>query len=114
MVFDSCLIVYWGERMQAYVFHCLSLSHHQFPCVAASRKDSQWSIDTVLGSVEYVIGRSRCTIRNGVKLRGSIGTLTQGASVVKGEMAMEGWVNEFIPPRDGPTKKENQHMPIIK
>ena len=106
MVFGSCLIVCRDERLQAYVFHCLSLSHHQFPCVAASRKDSQWSIDTVLGSLEYVIGRSRCTIQNGVNLQVSIGTLTQGGSVVKGEMAMEGWVNEFIPPRDGPNKSE--------
>ena len=28
MVFDSCLVVYRDERLRAYVFHCLSLSHH--------------------------------------------------------------------------------------
>ena len=60
----------------------------------------------MLGSLEYVIGRSRGTIQNGVKLRGSLGNLTTGGSVVTGEMAMEGWVNEFIPPRDRPNKRE--------
>ena len=44
------------------------------------------------------------TIQNGVKLRGRItgkGVRNQEPSVVKGEMAMEGWVNEHIPPKDG-------------
>ncbi len=62
MVYDSCLVVCWDEGLQACVFHCLSLSHHQVPCVAASRKDSQWSIDTVLDSLVYVIGRSHSAI----------------------------------------------------
>ena len=52
IVFDSCLVVYLDEGLRAHVFHCLSLSHHQFPCVAASRMDSQWSIGTVLSSLE--------------------------------------------------------------
>lgn len=109
MLYDSCLVVCWDEGLRAHVFHCLLLSHHQSPCIAASRKDSQWSIDTVLDSLVYVIGRSYSTIFNGVKLRGFIrGGLVAG-SAVKGEMAMEGWVNEFIPPRDGPDKRESTY-----
>ena len=107
MVFDSCLVVYWDETLRAHVFHCLSLSRRQFPCVAASRKDTQSSIDVVLSSLVYVIGRSGSSIHNGVKLRGFIAGGLQDGSVVKGEMAMEGWVSEFIPPRDGPDKRES-------
>ena len=90
MVFDSCLVVYWDETLRAHVFHCLSLSRRQFPCVAASRKDTQSSIDVVLSSLVYVIGRSGSTIHNGVKLRGFIAGGLQDGSVVTGEMAMEG------------------------
>ena len=43
MVFDSCLVVYWDEGLRAHVFHCLSLSHHQFPCVAGGRTPSRAS-----------------------------------------------------------------------
>ena len=105
-VFDSCLVVYWDEGAQAHVFHCLSLAHAQFPCVAASRKETQWSIDTVLGSLSYVIGRTYSSINDGVKLRGYVAGGLQKGSVVKGEMAMEGWVNEYIPPRDKPDRRE--------
>ena len=105
-VHDSCLVVYWDDALLAPVFHCLSLSHRQFPCVAASRKETQQSIDAILNSLVYVIGKTGSSIHNGVKLRGYIAGGLQEGSVVKGEMAMEGWVAEFIPPRDGPNKRE--------
>jgi hypothetical protein len=103
MVHDSCLIVWKDERRGAYILHCLSLSHHQFPCVALSKEESQSSINTILSSFTYVIGRSGSTIQNGVKLRGVLrGSLVnQAGSVVKGEMGIEGWVHERIPLRDG-------------
>ena len=41
-----------------------------------------------------------------MKLRGHIAGGLQPGSPVKGEMAKEGWVAEFIPPRDGPDKRE--------
>ena len=33
----------------------------------------------------------------------------QKGSVVKGEMAMEGWVNEYIPPKDRPDRRETTY-----
>ena len=108
-VYDSCLVVYWDEGAQAHVFHCLSLSHAQFPCVAASRKETQGSIDAVLSSLKYVIGRTGSSINNGVKLRGYMAGGMQKGSGVKGEMAMEGWVNEYIPPKDGPDRRETTY-----
>ena len=108
-VFDSCLVVYWDDALRAPVFHCLSLSHRQFPCVAASREDTRSSIDAVLKHLVYVIGRTSGTIHDGVKLRGHIAGGLQSGSPVKGEMAMEGWVAEFIPPRDGPDTREKTY-----
>ena len=59
---------------------------------------------SILRNLEYVIGKTKSTIQNGVKLRGVVtgkGVHNQQGSVVKGEMAMEGWVSERIPPKDG-------------
>ena len=81
-VYDSCLVVYWDEG----------------------------SIDAVLGSLKYVIGRTWSSIDNGVKLRGYMAGGMQKGSVVKGEMAMEGWVNEYIPPKDGPDRREPTYL----
>ncbi len=63
----------------------------------------------MLGSLEYVIGRTLGSMQNGVKLRGYIAGGLQKGSAIKGEMAMEGWVNEFIPPKDGPDKRETTY-----
>ena len=60
----------------------------------------------MLGSLSYVIGRTHSSINDGVKLRGYVAGGLQKGSVVKGEMAMEGWVNEYFPPWDKPDRRE--------
>ena len=104
MVYDSYLIVYWDERRKPDVFYCLSLFDHQFTPVALSRNESQSCIKTIRSSLEYVIGKTKHTIKNGVTLRGSLsgGSVHQTGSSFNGDMAtMEGWVNERVPPNDG-------------
>ena len=106
MVHDSVLVVYWDESAKKYVFHCLSLSHRQFPEVAIAEKNSCKCITSILSGLDFVIGKSRASIRDGLKLRGAQGTPGkagyQEGQKVKGQMAMEGWaLAPTIAPKNG-------------
>ena len=106
MVHDSVLVVYWDANANNYVFHCLALSHRQFPEVATAETNSCKCIASILSGLDFVIGKSRTSIRDGVKLRGGQGSPGkagfQEGQKVKGEMAMEGWVlAPTIAPKNG-------------
>ena len=107
MVHDSVLVVWWDGDKGHFVFHCLSLSHRQFPEIALAEPSSSSCISKMLSGLDYVIGKHASSIRDGKKLRGALnstpdGVAYQAGQVVKGSMAMDGWaLAPTVPPKSG-------------
>ena len=83
------------------VFRCPTISFQRLLSRGMSLRQASKTYSPIWN---MLLEKQKPIIQNGVKLRGRLfgkGVRNQEPSVVKGEMAMEGCVDEHIPLKDG-------------